>query len=90
MAMRSTAKTITLAGWRHFVRSRPRSLDAGGVARHGLAISRLPVAWRTVCEWRRRARGRAQLRALSPREIADFCPKVSEADHEARKRFWQQ
>ena len=31
----------------------------------------------------------ARVRSLSQREISDFCPKLSEALHEAEKPFWR-
>jgi uncharacterized protein YjiS (DUF1127 family) len=47
------------------------------------------ATWAILREWRRRAVSRRELRSLSSREIADFCPGLSEAEHEARKPFWR-
>ncbi len=55
----------------------------------GRLIGGLPAAWQIVCRWRRRAHDRAQLRALTRREIADFCPGQSDAYRESSKPFWQ-
>jgi uncharacterized protein YjiS (DUF1127 family) len=46
-------------------------------------------AWPTICEWAHRWRARRELRAMSHREIADFCPKLTNALHEAEKPFWR-
>jgi uncharacterized protein YjiS (DUF1127 family) len=54
------------------------TLTAAGVA-----------TWAILREWRRRAVSRRELRSLSRREIADFCPGLPEAEHEARKPFWR-
>jgi uncharacterized protein YjiS (DUF1127 family) len=40
-------------------------------------------------EWVRRWRQRRELRSLSQRDIADFCPKLSDALQEADKPFWR-
>ncbi len=37
----------------------------------------------------RRARYRRELRSMSQREIADFCPKLTDAVREADKPFWR-
>lgn len=39
--------------------------------------------------WRRRQRDRAALRALSPRQLSDFCPRQAEAEAEMHKPFWR-
>jgi uncharacterized protein YjiS (DUF1127 family) len=44
---------------------------------------------RLICEWKRRSRSRRELRSLSLREIADFCPGLTEAEQEVRKPFWR-
>jgi hypothetical protein len=36
-----------------------------------------------------RWRQRRELRSMSQREIADFCPKLTDALHEADKPFWR-
>lgn len=51
--------------------------------------ARVTAAWRVVLEWRRRARSRALLRALSPHLVQDFCRDPMEAEREARKPFWR-
>ncbi len=51
--------------------------------------SRMSRAWLLVCEWRCRARERAELRSLSRRDVADFCRSTSDARHEANKPFWR-
>jgi uncharacterized protein YjiS (DUF1127 family) len=45
--------------------------------------------WSALREWVRRWRQRSELRLMSQREIADFCPKLSDALHEADKPFWR-
>jgi uncharacterized protein YjiS (DUF1127 family) len=45
--------------------------------------------WPTIREWLRRWRERRELRAMSQREIADFCPKLTDALREAEKPFWR-
>jgi uncharacterized protein YjiS (DUF1127 family) len=45
--------------------------------------------WPVIREWVRRWRERRELRQMSQREIADFCPKLSDALHEADKPFWR-
>jgi uncharacterized protein YjiS (DUF1127 family) len=45
--------------------------------------------WPTICEWARRWRARRELRGMSQREIADFCPKLTDALREAEKPFWR-
>jgi uncharacterized protein YjiS (DUF1127 family) len=45
--------------------------------------------WSTIREWMRRWRQRRELRSMSQRDIADFCPKVSDALQEADKPFWR-
>jgi uncharacterized protein YjiS (DUF1127 family) len=47
------------------------------------------ATWAILREWWRRAMSRRELRSLSRRQIADFCPGLSEAEHEARKPFWR-
>jgi uncharacterized protein YjiS (DUF1127 family) len=45
--------------------------------------------WLTIREWARLWRARRELRAMSQREIADFCPKLTDALREADKPFWR-
>jgi uncharacterized protein YjiS (DUF1127 family) len=45
--------------------------------------------WPVIREWVRRWRQRRELRLMSQREMADFCPKLSDALHEADKPFWR-
>jgi uncharacterized protein YjiS (DUF1127 family) len=45
--------------------------------------------WPTIREWARRWRERRELRSMSQREIADFCPKLTDALNEADKPFWR-
>jgi uncharacterized protein YjiS (DUF1127 family) len=52
---------------------------------HARAIAAASVA----SEWARRWRSRRELRSLSQREIADFCPKLTDALREADKPFWR-
>jgi len=40
-------------------------------------------------EWRRRHSSRAELRMLGQREIADFHPRLTEAEGEMHKPFWK-
>ena len=42
-----------------------------------------------VVEWRRRARGRAELRSFGDRNLADLPFGRTEAQLEANKWFWQ-
>jgi uncharacterized protein YjiS (DUF1127 family) len=71
----------------------------GGVPRQGAfsswsvpfmpaARSSLANAEKILCEWRRRSHSRAELRSLSRRDIADFCPGF-EVIQEASKPFWR-
>jgi uncharacterized protein YjiS (DUF1127 family) len=46
-------------------------------------------AWSVARKWARRWHCRRELRSLSQREIADFCPKLTEALKEAEKPFWR-
>jgi uncharacterized protein YjiS (DUF1127 family) len=39
--------------------------------------------------WRRRHQDRAMLRSLSPRQIADFCPRQADVEAEMHKPFWR-
>jgi uncharacterized protein YjiS (DUF1127 family) len=45
--------------------------------------------WPVLTEWMHRWRARRELRAMDPREIADFCPKLTDALQEAEKPFWR-
>jgi uncharacterized protein YjiS (DUF1127 family) len=45
--------------------------------------------WPAIREWVRRWRQRRELRSMSQREIADFCPKLTDALREADKPFWR-
>jgi uncharacterized protein YjiS (DUF1127 family) len=45
--------------------------------------------WLTIREWARLWRERRELRTMSQREIADFCPKLTDALREADKPFWR-
>jgi uncharacterized protein YjiS (DUF1127 family) len=54
----------------------------------GILRARAIRAWLVVQEWACRWRSRRELRSLSQREISDFCPKLTEALHEAEKPFW--
>ena len=40
-------------------------------------------------QWGRRYRERRELRSLSARDVSDFCPKHTDAEHEAHKPFWR-
>ncbi len=57
----------------------------------GNTIARIPYIriWLTVREWARLWRARRELRTMSQREIADFCPKLTDALREADKPFWR-
>jgi uncharacterized protein YjiS (DUF1127 family) len=46
-------------------------------------------AFSVAGEWARRWHSRRELRSLGRREIADFCPKLTEAMKEAEKPFWR-
>jgi uncharacterized protein YjiS (DUF1127 family) len=63
---------------------RRKTITFSGIFRAG-AIR----AWLVAQEWACRWRSRRELRSLSQREISDFCPKLSEALHEAEKPFWR-
>jgi uncharacterized protein YjiS (DUF1127 family) len=43
-----------------------------------------------LSEWQRRCRDRSVLRSLSPQSIRDFCPRLTEAEAEMNKPFWQE
>jgi uncharacterized protein YjiS (DUF1127 family) len=45
--------------------------------------------WPAMREWVRLWRTRRELRTMSQREIADFCPKLTDALREADKPFWR-
>jgi uncharacterized protein YjiS (DUF1127 family) len=63
------------------------------VAHNLLASSveaRPTTVWHVIREWGRRWRSRRELRSLSQREIADFCPKLTDALNEAEKPFWRE
>jgi uncharacterized protein YjiS (DUF1127 family) len=49
----------------------------------------LDKIWPVLTEWMHRWRARRELRAMNQREIADFCPKLTDALHEAEKPFWR-
>ena len=51
--------------------------------------SRLRGIWQIVGLWLRRRDDRAILRALSLRDIHDFCPRHTEAEAEMNKPFWR-
>jgi uncharacterized protein YjiS (DUF1127 family) len=51
--------------------------------------ARALVLWLFARESMRRARYRGELRSMSQREIADFCPKLTAAAQEAEKPFWR-
>jgi uncharacterized protein YjiS (DUF1127 family) len=53
------------------------------------ARARIIRVWPAIREWVRRWRQRRELRSMSQREIADFCPKLTDALHEADKPFWR-
>jgi uncharacterized protein YjiS (DUF1127 family) len=55
----------------------------------GTARVRTIRVWPAIREWARRWRQRRELRSMSQREIADFCPKLTDALHEADKPFWR-
>jgi uncharacterized protein YjiS (DUF1127 family) len=85
-----------------FVRSRVTTPIAA-VSRTGRAIAfpvqrtgliedvsaEIRMIWPTICGWSRRWRARRELRAMSQRDIADFCPKLTDALNEADKPFWR-
>jgi uncharacterized protein YjiS (DUF1127 family) len=48
------------------------------------------AAWHVIRKWGRRWQSRRELRSLSQREIADFCPKLTDAVNEAEKPFWRE
>jgi uncharacterized protein YjiS (DUF1127 family) len=52
--------------------------------------ARATTVWHVIREWGRRWRSRRELRSLSQREIADFCPKLTDALNEAEKPFWRE
>jgi uncharacterized protein YjiS (DUF1127 family) len=54
-----------------------------------MAQARDSALWPTFCEWAHRWKARRELHAMSQREIADFCPKVTDAIQEAEKPFWR-
>jgi uncharacterized protein YjiS (DUF1127 family) len=54
-----------------------------------LFLGRALALWLLAREWMRRSRYRRELRSMGQREITDFCPKVTDALHEAEKPFWR-
>ena len=50
-----------------------------------MAVKRI---FRTIREWRRRARSRRDLMALDPRDLRDLCLTRLDVLREARKSFW--
>jgi uncharacterized protein YjiS (DUF1127 family) len=59
-----------------------------GLASRAARVRTIKV-WPVIREWVRRWRERRELRQMSQREIAEFCPKLSDALHEADKPFWR-
>ena len=45
--------------------------------------------WQLLSLWQRRSSDRAALRSLGPQAIADFCPRLTEAEIEMNKPFWR-
>ena len=68
---------------------------------HAQSIRHAPLEWRAaarrlfaelrtlIAEWRRRARGRRELAALSDRCLRDIGLTRYDAKREARKPFWR-
>jgi uncharacterized protein YjiS (DUF1127 family) len=56
---------------------------------NALACIRNINIWPTIRQWARVWRARRELRAMSQREITDFCPKLTDALREADKPFWR-
>lgn len=89
-----------LTGTRHqppgisaFVRAAPSHTFAPGPIRTHRVMSRMRFVFETVRRtlglWLRRRNDRAMLRALSLRDIHDFCPRHAEAEAEMNKPFWR-
>jgi uncharacterized protein YjiS (DUF1127 family) len=84
--MQTHSKSNHLANSAHFVPADlVRKADLFASTFHARAIAAASV----VSEWARRWRSRRELRSLSQREIADFCPKLTDALREADKPFWR-
>jgi uncharacterized protein YjiS (DUF1127 family) len=84
--MQPHSKSNHLANSAHFVPAdlgRRANFFASTFHAHTIAAASV------LREWGRRWRSRRELRSLSQREIADFCPKLSDALREADKPFWR-
>jgi uncharacterized protein YjiS (DUF1127 family) len=81
--MRPQAKSIRIA-----ISSPDRAPPTSSVFA-GTVRTQANVAWSLLREWLFRWRSRRELRSLTQREITDFCPKLTDALHEAEKPFWR-
>jgi hypothetical protein len=80
--MQPHSKSIHLVIVDRFVPDlRRKPISVSGILR-ARAIRTWLVAQEWACRWR-------ELRSLSHREISDFCPKLTDALHEAEKPFWR-
>jgi uncharacterized protein YjiS (DUF1127 family) len=83
--MQPQSKSVFRAGTTAIAAPDPRMV---GLASRTARV-RTIKGWLAIREWVRRWRERRELRQMSQREIADFCPKLSDALHEADKPFWR-
>jgi uncharacterized protein YjiS (DUF1127 family) len=81
--MQPQAKSIRIA-----ISSPERTPPTSSVCA-GTVRTQANVAWSLLREWVCRWRSRRELRSLTQREITDFCPKLTDALHEAEKPFWR-
>jgi uncharacterized protein YjiS (DUF1127 family) len=84
--MQTHSKSNHLANSAHFV---PADLGRKASFFASAFHARTIAAASVVREWARRWRSRRELRSLSQREIADFCPKLTDALREGDKPFWR-
>lgn len=81
---RNSSSTVSVASARQTASEAPVDRAAEQNRSH---LRRL---WRVVGLWLRRRQDRVILRSLSPRDLHDFCPKLSEAEAEMNKPFWRE
>jgi uncharacterized protein YjiS (DUF1127 family) len=83
--MQPQSKSVCRAGLAAIAAPNPGTV---GTASRTARVHTIRV-WLVLREWVRRWRQRRELRSLSQRDIADFCPKLSDALQEADKPFWR-
>lgn len=68
-----------------YLRSTPIAVDRAAEKERPL----LERIRQVLALWHRRHHDRAMLRSLSPRQIADFCPRQADVEAEMHKPFWR-